>query len=147
MLCQKVWWKPAPRASIPYWLLLPVPLKWTAISGTSSAAKPNGIIAELGVRAGDHLLQERRWAYPLVCCRSAGCNGISKDAAPEPKRQTYFAGDAFSDDWIRQIRINAPDAPVLVTAGGLLHYFEEEKVLAFCGCYKASEIWRSCLTA
>ena len=25
---------------------------------------------------------QRRWAYPLACCRSAGCNGISKDAAP-----------------------------------------------------------------
>lgn len=48
---------------------------------------------------------------------------------PEPERQTYFAGDAFSDGWIRQIRIYTPDAPLLVTAGGLFHYFEEEKVL------------------
>ena len=53
-----------------------------------------------------------------------------KTLLPEPERQAYFAGDAFSDDWIRQIRIDAPDVPVLVTAGGLFHYFEEEKVLA-----------------
>ena len=53
-----------------------------------------------------------------------------KTLLPEPERQTYFAGDAFSDGWIRQIRIDAPDAPVLVTAGGLFHYFEEEKVVA-----------------
>lgn len=35
-----------------------------------------------GVWTGDHLLQERRWAYPLVRCRFAGCHGISKDVAP-----------------------------------------------------------------
>ena len=45
-------------------------------------------------------------------------------------RPDHEISDAFSDGWIRQIRIDAPDAPVLVTAGGLFHYFEEEKVLA-----------------
>ena len=48
---------------------------------------------------------------------------------PEPERETYLAGDAFAEDWIRQIRAGAPDAPILVAAGGLFHYFEEAKVL------------------
>ena len=48
---------------------------------------------------------------------------------PEPERETYFAGDAFAEDWIRQIRTDVPDAPILVTAGGLFHYFEESKVV------------------
>ena len=48
---------------------------------------------------------------------------------PEPERETYLAGDAFAEDWIRQIRTDAPDAPILVTAGGLFHYFEESKVV------------------
>lgn len=48
---------------------------------------------------------------------------------PEPERETYLAGDAFVGDWIRQIRADAPDAPILVTAGGLFHYFEERKVV------------------
>ncbi len=47
----------------------------------------------------------------------------------EPERETYLAGDAFSEDWIRRIRADVPEAPVLVTAGGLFHYFREEKVL------------------
>lgn len=49
---------------------------------------------------------------------------------PEPERETYLAGDAFAEDWIRQIRTDAPDAPILVTAGGLFHYFEESKVVS-----------------
>ena len=48
---------------------------------------------------------------------------------PEPERETYLAGDAFAEDWIRQIRADVPDAPILVTAGGLFHYFEESKVV------------------
>ena len=48
---------------------------------------------------------------------------------PEPERETYLAGDAFAEDWIRQIRTDVPDAPILVTAGGLFHYFEESKVV------------------
>ena len=47
----------------------------------------------------------------------------------EPERETYLAGDAFAEDWIRQIRAGVPDAPILVTAGGLFHYFEESKVV------------------
>ena len=47
----------------------------------------------------------------------------------EPERETYLAGDAFAEDWIRQIRADVPDAPILVTAGGLFHYFEESKVV------------------
>ena len=35
----------------------------------------------------------------------------------------------FAEDWIRQIRADVPDAPILVTAGGLFHYFEESKVV------------------
>ena len=39
------------------------------------------------------------------------------------------ASRAFAEDWIRQIRADVPDAPILVTAGGLFHYFEENKVV------------------
>ena len=52
-----------------------------------------------------------------------------RELLPEPERETYLAGDAFAEDWIRQIRTDVPDAPILVTAGGLFHYFEEAKIL------------------
>ena len=49
-----------------------------------------------------------------------------RELLPELERETYLAGDAFSEDWIRQVRTEFPDAP----AGGLFHYFEENKVVA-----------------
>lgn len=49
---------------------------------------------------------------------------------PEPERETYLAGDAFGDAWLRRVRADAPDAPLLVTAGGLFHYFEAPRVRA-----------------
>ena len=52
-----------------------------------------------------------------------------RELLPEPERETYLAGDAFAGDWIRQIRTDAPDAPILVAAGGLFHYFEENTVV------------------
>ncbi len=48
---------------------------------------------------------------------------------PEPEWETCLAGNAFAEDWIRQIRTDMPDAPILLTAGGLFHYFEENKVV------------------
>ena len=53
-----------------------------------------------------------------------------RELLPELERETYLAGDAFSEDWIRQVRTEFPNAPILVTAGGLFHYFEENKVVA-----------------
>mgnify|MGYP000087332170 FL=1 len=41
-----------------------------------------------------------------------------------------FSGDAFAKDWIKKVRNDVLDAPILVTAGGLFHYFEEHKVIA-----------------
>lgn len=49
---------------------------------------------------------------------------------PESERETYLAGDAFSEDWIGQVRTEFPHAPILVIAGGLFHYFEENEVIA-----------------
>ena len=48
---------------------------------------------------------------------------------PESEREKYIAGDAFSEDWIKQVREEVGDVPILVTVGGLFYYFEEEKVL------------------
>ena len=52
-----------------------------------------------------------------------------KALLPETDREKYIAGDAFENGWIDLIRRKHPDDPLLITAGGLFYYFEEEKVL------------------
>ena len=79
--------------------------------------RPNGVIVQLG--CGLETTYHR--------CD----NGKTHWYAVDLPRETYLAGDAFSEDWIRQVRTEFPDAPILVTAGGLFHYFEEHKVIAF----------------
>ena len=95
-----------------------------------------------------------------------------RELLPEPERETYLAGDAFAEDWIRQIRTDAPDAPILVTAGGLFHYFagsgksapmcrmllfwsppaacstilRKARLWASCGCSRGLERLKSSLT-
>ena len=49
---------------------------------------------------------------------------------PQPEREFYISGDAFAKDWIKKVRNDVLDAPVLVTAGGLFHYFEEHKIIS-----------------
>ena len=92
--------------------------------------KPDGVIAELGCGLETTFYRNDDGHTHWYAVDLPDVMEYRKTLLPEPERQTYFAGDAFSDGWIRQIRIDAPDAPVLVTAGGLFHYFEEEKVLA-----------------
>ena len=49
---------------------------------------------------------------------------------PESEREFYISSDAFEKDWIIKVRNDVLEAPVLVTAGGLFHYFEENKVIS-----------------
>ena len=48
----------------------------------------------------------------------------------EPERECYLSEDAFAKDWIKKVRNDVQDSPILVTAGGLFHYFEKHKVIA-----------------
>ncbi len=49
---------------------------------------------------------------------------------PETERELYISGDAFVKEWIKKVCNDVLDAPILVTVGGLFHYFEEHKVVA-----------------
>ena len=80
--------------------------------------RPDGVIVQLG--CGLETTYYR--------CDNGRTRWYAVDLPQE--RETYLAGDAFSEDWIRQVRTEFPDAPILVTAGGLFHYFEENKVVA-----------------
>ena len=91
--------------------------------------RPNGVVVQLG--CGLETTYSRcdngrsRW-YAVDLPHVVE---YRRELLPEPERETYLAGDAFAEDWIRQIRADVPDAPILVTAGGLFHYFEESKVV------------------
>ena len=92
--------------------------------------RPNGVIVQLGCGLETTYYRcdngRTRWYavdLPHVI-------EYRRELLPESERETYLAGDAFSEDWIRQVRTEFPDAPILVTAGGLFHYFEENKVVA-----------------
>ncbi len=91
--------------------------------------RPNGVIVQLGCGLETTYYRcdngRTRWYdvdLPHVIEYRRGL-------LPEPEREIYISGDAFADDWIKQIRKDVPFAPVLVTAGGLFHYFEENKVV------------------
>ena len=69
-----------------------------------------------------------------------------RELLPELERETYLAGDAFSEDWIRQVRTEFPDAPILVTAGGLFIILKKIRSLPFCVRWDNLEIWKLFLT-
>lgn len=93
------------------------------------ARKPEGVIVQLG--CGLETTYNRcdngrtRW-YEVDLPHVVE---YRRELLPEPERETYIAGDAFSADWMAKVRAEVPDAPVLITAGGLFHYFEEDKIL------------------
>ena len=92
--------------------------------------RPNGVIVQLGcgLETTYYRCDNRRTHWYAVDLPHV--IEYRRDLLPELERETYLAGDAFSEDWIRQVRTEFPDAPILVTAGGLFHYFEENKVIS-----------------
>ena len=92
--------------------------------------RPNGVIAQLGcgLETTYYRCDNRRTHWYAVDLPHV--IDYRRELLPELERETYLAGDAFSEDWIRQVRTEFPDAPILVTAGGLFHYFEENKVIS-----------------
>ena len=92
--------------------------------------RPDGVIAQLGcgLETTYHRCDNGKTHWYAVDLPHV--IEYRRGLLPELERETYLAGDAFSEDWIRQVRTEFPDAPILVTAGGLFHYFEEHKVIA-----------------
>ena len=92
--------------------------------------RPDGVIAQLGcgLETTYHRCDNGKTHWYAVDLPHV--IDYRRELLPELERETYLAGDAFSEDWIRQVRTEFPDAPILVTAGGLFHYFEENKVIS-----------------
>ena len=47
----------------------------------------------------------------------------------ESERDKYIAADGFEEEWIKQVRAENPDAPIMVMASGLFYYFSRDKVV------------------
>lgn len=91
--------------------------------------KPDGIIVQLGCGLETTFSRNDNGHTLWYGVDLPNVIEYRKILLPESEREQYLAGDAFSKDWIEQIRKAHPDAPLLVTASGLFYYFEEEKVL------------------
>ena len=94
------------------------------------ARKPDGILIQLGI--GLETTYNRndnghtRWYgvdLPHVIA-------YRRSLLPETLRERYLAGDAFDGTWLQEVRKKHPEAPLLITASGLFHYFKEEQVLS-----------------
>ncbi|MCD7918997.1 MAG: class I SAM-dependent methyltransferase [Clostridiales bacterium] len=92
--------------------------------------KPNGVVAQLGCGLETTFY---RCDNGITCWYGVDLPNVieyRKSLMPESEREKYIAGDAFDSAWLKQVRDEAPDAPILITASGLFYYFEEDKVLA-----------------
>lgn len=91
--------------------------------------KPNGVIVQLGLGLETtydrHAGNNNQWygidLENVIKFRRTLLNETDKDV--------FMVGDAFSEEWIQTIRKNHPTEPILVTASGLLYYFEKEQVI------------------
>lgn len=93
----------------------------------------NGAVAELGC------------GLETACCRNdngrsrwflvdlPGVIAFRRTLLPDTERVTGIPGDVFDEHWIRRIRSELPDAPLLLVASGLFHYYREEDVLGLLG--------------
>ncbi len=71
-------------------------------------------------------------------------NGICKKQFYS-ERDCCITADGLSEEWIRQIRVEHLEKPILVTASGLFYYFERETMGDCFGNLKTMETLRSCM--
>ncbi len=90
---------------------------------------PRGIIAELGCglettffRCDNGTAQWYEIDFPETIA-------VRKSVIRESEHEHYYAANPFLCGWLEELRTQYPDTPVLVTAGGLFHYFDREKII------------------
>ena len=86
--------------------------------------RPNGVIVQLAVAWRQPITGCDNGRDTLVCCGSASCDRIPAGTAPGiGTRKPILQEMPFPKTWIRQVRTEFPDAPILVTAGGVVSLF------------------------
>lgn len=91
--------------------------------------KPNGAVVQLGCGLETACFRNEDQNTRWYAVDLPNVIAYRQELLPQQERETCIAADAFADTWIKRVRAGAPDAPLLVTAGGLFHYFQEEKVV------------------
>lgn len=91
--------------------------------------KPNGIIVQLGCGLETTYYRDDNGHTKWYAIDLPHVIEYRRRLLPEPEREKYISGDAFQEEWIKQIRSEHPSEPVLITASGLFYYFEEAAVL------------------
>ena len=93
------------------------------------ARKPNGVIVQIGcgLETTYNRCDNGRTLWYAVDLPQV--MEYRRKLLPKAEREVYLVGDAFAENWIRRVRADVPDAPLLIIAGGLFHYFQDTKVL------------------
>ena len=91
--------------------------------------KPDGVIVQLGCGLETTCYRCNNGKTHWYAVDLPNVIAYRSELLPEPEWETYLEGDAFTMDWMKKARGDASDAPILITAGGLFHYFEEVEVL------------------
>ncbi len=91
--------------------------------------KPDGVIVQLGLGLETTFYRDDNGKTRWYGVDLPNVIEYRNSIIPESEREKYIAGDAFDPAWLKQVRSDVPDSPILVTASGLFYYFEEEKVL------------------
>ena len=92
--------------------------------------KPNGIIIQLGCGLETTFYRDDNGHTQWYGVDLPHVIEYRRKLLPEQARERLIAGDAFKKDWLEQIRMEYPGAPLLTTASGLFYYFEETQVLS-----------------
>lgn len=90
---------------------------------------PDGIIAELGCGLETTFWRNGQEGGVWYEIDLPNVIEYRESLLGHQQRDITIAADAFGESWIRQIRQQHPDAPLLVTASGLFYYFPREQVL------------------
>lgn len=91
--------------------------------------KPNGIIVQVGCGLETTYYRNDNGQTAWYGVDLPHVIEYRKGLLPENEREKYISGDAFSKEWIEEIRAEYTSEPLLVVASGLFHYFKEENVL------------------
>ncbi len=90
---------------------------------------PSGVIVQLGCGLETTFSRNDNGMTKWYAIDLPNVIEYRKDLLPESEREKYIAGDAFSEEWVKQVREEVGDVPLLLIASGLFYYFEEEQVI------------------